>query len=316
MKYLYLLLLLLLIVSVIFNVYFVNQLLSKSTTSVIPVSLQYSLLSPRAQTQQINEIILNFTPLRSILREYVNSKTFPIHLYFEYLPSGASIGINDSIDSPTASLIKIPTIMAIFKKIERNELFLGKMLTTTEKHIDKSYGDFWKNGAGTTITLREAIEKTIIESDNTTHNLLYNLLSVDERKEVFEQLDIQLESNSEGDYFYVTPKSYTSVLKSLYFSTFLKKENSQLILELMTKIQDNTKIPAGLPEPIPIAHKIGVNESKQGDFYYNDCGIIYLPKRPYSLCIMIQTEETQAIEAMKEISSFIYKFMTSKTTGF
>ena len=52
------------------------------------------LLSPRIFVQNPNDIIINFTDLREELRSVVSEeKSFHAGVYFEYLPTGVSIGI-------------------------------------------------------------------------------------------------------------------------------------------------------------------------------------------------------------------------------
>lgn len=273
------------------------------------VQTMYPFLSPRLALSDRNDIFLNFSSLRQGLRAYISAQEKPIYLYFEYLPSGTSIGINEQQEIPSASLIKIPTVMAVYEKIDKKELSLDQVLTVQQQNLDPDFGTFWKEGVGATITLKDAIEKTIVDSDNTTHNLIYNLIKPEDRLDVFNQLDIAITKEGQIDKPLVTAKSYSSILKSLYYSTYLSFESSNAILETMTRITDNSKLPAGIDTGVKVAHKIGVYERVPGDYFYNDCGIVYPEKRKYVLCIMVNSSEEEAKIHMKELSRMVYAFI-------
>lgn len=80
----------------------------------------------------------------------------------------------------------------------------------------------------------------------------------------------------------------------------------------MTQTTDKSKLAAALPNNVAIAHKIGVNENNSQLKFYHDCGIIYLTKRPYALCVMTQeNNEDTASNIIKTISKFVYDYMST-----
>ena len=93
----------------------------------------YPFLSKRIFVDK-NDILINFIPLRQALREYVGKQGGEIGVYFEYLPSGSSIGINDTKEIRLASLSKVPTVMEIYKEITRNALREDQLLTVEKIH--------------------------------------------------------------------------------------------------------------------------------------------------------------------------------------
>jgi hypothetical protein len=88
-------------------------------------------------------------------------------------------------------------------------------------------------------------------------------------------------------------------------------------LEVLTRTIFTDKLPAGVPPEIKVAHKIGVFRplgSKSSDQIFSDCGIVYVPNRPYALCMMVQGDEEHAREYMKFISKMVYGFMAKINT--
>lgn len=304
----------LLLLSIAANSFFAYQFFTAAKSSVtekqadLVDSEQFPYLSKRIFTESPNDIIVNFIPLRLTLKEYVEKQEGKVGVYFEYLPSGTSIGVNDRGEVKLASLSKVPLVMSIYKKIERGKMSKADTLTIKKEHLDQKFGTLWKRGEGTKLSVEELIQLTLVESDNTAYNALFDTLTLQEVNEVYDGLDIQLVEN-EG-YLLVSPKSYSSIFRSLYLSSFLSKENSNLILQILTKTPFNDEIAAGVPSNIQVAHKIGVFETLDAiEDVFIDCGIIYVPNRPYILCVFVQDTNQQAQKHMSYISKMIYGYI-------
>src|SRR3989304_5590602 len=188
----------------------------------------YPYLSKRIFVEAQNDILINFTPLREAMNEHVPKMDVLVGVYFEYLPSGSSIGVNEKMQVKIASLIKIPIVMAVYKEIEKGSLSKDSVLTVTKERLDPTYGSLWKKGEGTQIKVWEAINLALIESDNTATNVLISILPEDALERVYNWLDVP--KNKEGDSPILSPKNYTSILRSLYLSSYLTEASSNEIL--------------------------------------------------------------------------------------
>lgn len=271
---------------------------------------QLPYLSKRLAIESPNEIIINFIPLRTSLREYIKQSNIHVGVYFEYLPSGVSIGINDTEEFIQASLIKLPVAMAIFKHIEQGKMNLDDTLVLKPEHIDSYFGDLYKRGAGGTVTVQEALEAMLTQSDNTAVFVLNAQLPEEAMGDVFSYLDIPLNVDPDNKRPLVTAKNYSSILRSLYLSSYLTPEHSNLILELLTKSPFNEKIAGGIPLHIPISHKMGAYSVNDNKTTFSDCGIIYYPKKPYMLCVMAHDDEDDANKHISTISKMIYTYIS------
>ena len=312
-------LIILLGLSIVANIAFSGFILSSAKPAVKSTPSEanaYPYLSKRLFAESQNDFIINFTNLRNKLTSYAaehrlhNDKT-RFSLYFEYLPSGISIGVNEKDPYIAASLLKVPIIMGVYKYIETGKLSENTELTLKESDLDPQYGNLWKRGVGAKLSVREAIQLTLAESDNTAKSVLFNNVPLETLTDVFEYLDIPNEVI--GNAPVVTTKNYSSILRSLYLSTYLSMENSHKLLEKLTESNFSDKIAAGIPKSIPVAHKIGVHDTQNPEgSIYTDCGIVYIPKRPYILCIMMRNSENDVQTHMKAISGMIYDFVSSK----
>lgn len=277
----------------------------------------FPMLSKRIFTQNPNDVIINFTGLRGELRSLITERSdMRVGLYFEYLPSGVSIGINDTQPFISASLLKTPFIMGLLRHIERGFLQEEAVLTLKEADLDSSYGTLWKEGAGYRLTVEEAIRRALTESDNTAVRALDSLMPEDMVVEVYGALDIPIEKD--GNFVTTTPKNYASVFRCLYLSCFLSYEGSQRMLALLTQTQFHDGIPEGIPEGIPFAHKIGIFDPPEGDRVLRlDCGIAYLPSRPYLLCVFVEGERSRLREIYAftaDISGRVYRYVAKMNT--
>ncbi|MES3006032.1 MAG: serine hydrolase [Patescibacteria group bacterium] len=278
---------------------------------------RYPYLSKRIFAINPNDVIVNFIPLREALKDYVEKQDGKVGVYFEYLPSGTSIGINDKEEIKLASLSKVPIAMSILKKIERGQMSLDDMLVIEKKHLNQKFGNLWKKGEGTSISINELIRYALVESDNTAYDLLFDQLTGKEINEVYEGLDIPIGTEEEEDlYPIVSPKNYSSIFRSLYLSSFLRAEDSNYILKLLTQSKFNDKLRAGVPEEILISHKIGVfTRIDNSRNVFIDCGIIYVPERPYIICAFVQDTDEQAQKHISHISKIIYGYIAKVKGG-
>jgi hypothetical protein len=59
-----------------------------------------------------------------------------------------------------------------------------------------------------------------------------------------------------------------------------------------------------------VSHKIGV-ASFLGEPSSSDCGIFYIPRRPYFLCVMVHGDRVKALEHIGDLSKMTYDFVTT-----
>ncbi len=299
-------------ISVFLNIILFLFVFSKTTSEPVeyePPATTYSFLSPRIFIENRNDIILNFVDLRKQLREY-GAKHPGLGIYFEYLPSGISAGVNEKQNYFLASLLKTPMVMAVYKQIENKEWSKSDVLTIQPQDLDPFFGDLYKKGAGTRLTLEEAIGLALVQSDNTAKSALFAHLPDKALDEVFDYLDIPKELD--GVLPVVTPKNYSSILRSLYLSSYLDKSSSNEILTYLTQTPFSDKLVAPIPKEVRVAHKIGVyDEGNPEKSVYTDCGIVYVPKRPYILCLMDRDIEKNATTHMIDVSKMVYTYVSS-----
>lgn len=270
---------------------------------------QYPLLSKRTLLDYLADLLMNFQNLRSSLRSKVNSYNNEFGLYFEYLPTGVSINVNGNSEIYAASLFKVPVIMAYYYGKERTHATGDQIIEVQKDQLDSQFGDLWKKGAGTKLKASEAVHLALSRSDNTAIKALVPYVKDEDFNAVYNGLDLDLTASKEGAL--ITPKNYSSILKSLFFASILNRNDSEELLDIMSRSPFNDKLVAGIPPSVKVAHKIGDfrdGESKEG---YRDCGIVYIPRRPYILCMYSTSSEVVARERMKDLSKMVYDYVAN-----
>lgn len=291
------------------NLYFlIRQSTGKKIREYKPpvaASQPLTLISPLKQTE-VSESpeILHYVYLRPKLEEAIGKVegVEDVGIFLQDSRSGAWLGMNEKTGFVPASLLKVPVMMAILKKFERGEIKMTDEVELLPGDLESTFGDLYKSGAGTKLTIWDLIKKMILDSDNTAKNALRRKLTDEELNAIFAHVGIPNPyHNSNTDDQIITPRDYTRIFKSLYFSTFLPPELSQKALDLTTDTEEESLISAGVPPQIQVAHKFG--ERADG---VSDCGIVYHPGSPYFLCIMVKTKRIEGKTLIGNLSKIIY----------
>ncbi len=279
---------------------------SSQKNKTIQIQRKYNLLSKRVLIENPNDVLLDFRPLSKNIDDYLNKHDAQgkVNLYFEYLPTGSSIGLNEDEEVIGASLLKLPVVIKVYKLAEEGKVDLDQQVALKQEWLNDGFGTLYKKGVGHKLTIREAVQYALEDSDNTAAKLLFDILEKEEGANNVHLLDF-VDAN-----FAVAPtktvligsQSYSSILKCLYFSCYLNKEDSQQILQYLTQSTAKNRLEKHLPVGVKVAHKIGSYE----DEIQSDCGVVYLDRRNYLLCVMVRGSDVEASEHIASISKIVY----------
>ncbi len=302
-------------IGVIFSVLF-------SRWQVDSVVNPYPLLNHSALFVKEYDPLVRFQPLRQqLISTYSEHPDFYVGLYFEYLPTGSNIVVNNDRAMWPASLIKIPVAMAVMKKIEKGDWSLSNELVILDEDKDDSFGDLYKMPSGSTMTIEALLRSVLVDSDNTAHFVLLRNLDSSELEDVFRHLGLDeiletLKSSPDADSVdnRMTAKTYSVFFRSLFNATYLSPENSEKFLTfLLESGQEYVRL--GLPADVTFAHKTGVRESEG---VWTDSGIVYVNRRPYLMTVMLERKDpthnpsdTEVQELFSNISKEVYDYVSA-----
>lgn len=277
-------------------------------------------LNPATSFIEKEDLIVNFQELRELLQsKYETRNDYMISIYFEYLLTGSNISTNKDEKIWPASLIKIPVAMAVMKKIQDGTWKLNNELVIMDEDKDSEYGDLYKKPTGTTLTIRELLELSLVDSDNTAHFVLLRNLDGSELEDVYVHLglddiieSLKKRANDNTNDNRMTAKRYAVFFRSLYNATYLDKEHSQLFLSMLEHAPRDL-IGQGLPKDIPFVHKTGI---RVDEAVRADSGIVYAGSRPYLLTVMMEKKDKKTFDEeevetiFKEIGEETYRYVT------
>lgn len=274
-------------------------------------TVRYPLLARRIQIDNPNDVSLKYTDLRQKLQTYINNQDAEsknISLYFEYLPTGVAININEKNESIAASLMKLPVVMNLYRASENGQIDLDKKVVLKKEWLNDEYGTLYQKGEGYELSIREAARLTLKDSDNTALLLIWDQLEgvqINPENDSMNYLDVEYGLVEDGR-AQISARSYSSILKCLYLSCFNNNNDSQEMLEYLTKSTFNNRLTKYTPDSLKIAHKIGTYNVR----YQSDCGIFYVPQKNYVLCVMVTGEDPGASQIIADISQSVYLFIT------
>ncbi len=285
-----------------------------SSESIDQFREKYPLIDVSRHLISQDHFISTLQPLRESLNSVVerNGKGV-ISIYFEYLNTGANISINEDLRMFPASLVKVPLAMAVMKKVERGDWLMHNELVLMKEDRDYAWGDVHKRPIGTRISIDDLLHEMLVSSDNTAFRMLYRNLSFDELQDVLVAVGLEELFNEDGK---ITVKEYTRLFRALYTSSYLNRENSQKIIDILTKTSYDEYLGQGVPDNVLFAHKIGENDEAE---VILDTGIVYIENRPYLISVAIDYGTTNigrdgALEILKEVSKMSYDYILNYDT--
>jgi beta-lactamase class A len=110
------------------------------------------------------------------------------------LTSGASIGHRQGDVMPTASLIKVPVLVALYRAVDEGRASLTNSIRYREEHRCLGSGVLSRMTPGVEMTVRDAAVLMIIISDNSATNMVIDLVGLDQVNETM--LDLGLEQTA------------------------------------------------------------------------------------------------------------------------
>lgn len=244
-------------------------------------------------------------------------------VYYRDLDSGSWVGINEDDHYSPASLLKVPTMIALLKFAEQDPGFLKK-----EIWYDGSFDDNRAESikplkaieSGKAYTEEDLIARMVGYSDNNATRLLDQNINTSFQGQVYSDLGIDTPS-LQGPIDFMSVKNYSYFFRILYNASYLNREMSEKALAFLSLPDFPQGIAAGLPQGVVAAQKFGErvvyskNNPNPVTKELHDCGIVYYPEHPYLLCIMTEGNDLDKLAGfIKVVSSTVYREVEKRTT--
>jgi beta-lactamase class A len=232
-----------------------------------------------------------------------------IAVYFRDMNNGPWAGIRESDPFAPASLLKVPLMMALLKMAETDSALLEKRVFVDRVDDVLAQTPHFQSSrrveAGREYSVDELIRLLIVYSDNNALKILLNQVNRASLEKVYGELQVPTPFSSHLKDF-ISVRQYASFFRILFNATYLNREMSEKALRLLAETEFNLGISAGLPPGVAAAHKYG--ERYEGPLkQLHDCGIVYVPGRPYLLAVMTRGDNFEELaNVIADISRFIH----------
>lgn len=226
--------------------------------------------------------LIEGTELTALENQLKNLATmFPsVHpsIYVWDFQTGDYADINADEIFPTASIIKLPVLVELFRSIEKGQLSLDEKMPLTEYYRTEGSGSLQFKAENSEYTIDNLARVMITESDNSATNMLMARLgSMTDINSALRQWGLKhtyvqtwlpdLEGTNHS-----TARDMAQILYNIDNPKFLTSESREKIFDYMGHVHNNRLIPAGLPQDAEFLHKTGDIGTMLGD-----AGIVYAP---------------------------------------
>lgn len=216
---------------------------------------------------------------------------------------------------PTASIIKIPVLIQLFKSIEAGSIKLDDKIKMTDYYKSEGSGSLQFKGVNAIYSVDDLARVMITESDNSATNMLMdatggmNAMNSSLRKWGMKSTRVNDWLPDLAGTNVSTVREMATMLYNIDNPNFLSLKSREKMVDYMSHVHNNRLIQAGLAPGALFIHKTGDIGKMLGD-----AGIVYTPNGKKYIVVMFVNRPYNSPEGKDFIvsaSSLIYNYMTS-----
>jgi beta-lactamase class A len=229
------------------------------------------------------------------------------------LTSGRTFGHNADAVFPTASSIKIPIMIQVFRDERGGKFSFDDKATLGPKdNAGGSGGPLQKvlDKGPVTMTIRELLEDMIQYSDNSATNKLIDLVGIDRVNALIKELGLQqtrlrrkmmdIAAAKRGDENVSTPNEMARIVRAIYDNKAADPHSCQEMLAIMKKV--DAYIRPAIPASIEVASKPG-----DLDGVRTETGLVFLPGRPFIVSVM-STYLNDRVNPVGQVTGIVFDY--------
>lgn len=229
--------------------------------------------------------------------------------------SGKHADIKSSDVYPTASIIKIPVLIQLFRSVEAGVIKLEDRIAMTDYYKSEGSGSLQFKGTNAVYTVDDLARVMITESDNSATNMLLdatggmNAMNQSLRKWGMRETRVNDWLPDLSGTNVTTAKEMAAMLYNIDNPNFFSLNSREKMIDYMSHVHNNRLIQAGLPSDAIFIHKTGDIGKMLGD-----AGIVYTPNGKKYIVVMLVNRPYNSPEGKDFIvtaSSLIYNYMVN-----
>ena len=225
--------------------------------------------------------------MKNMILDKLSNVKGKVGFYSKNLVTGEVISFNENETFLAASIIKLPILAAVFREAYMGNVDLSEIITVKNSDKVPSCGALNLFTNEPSVDIRTLCNLMIALSDNTATNVLIKYFTIEKLNRDFREIGLEktiirrllfdMEASLQGKENVFTPKEMGLLLEQIYKKTFVSKNVSKEMEDILLEQQINHKIPGRLPY-MQIAHKTG-----EDDGITHDVGIVYASE-PFVVC--------------------------------
>jgi beta-lactamase class A len=198
-----------------------------------------------------------------------------------------------------ASLYKLGVLLEAERRIDAGTLTPSDLITVTA--ADQAEGGSF-TAAGSLLSIDEALERTIVLSDNAAALALIRRLGISSIQATLDRERIHLQFTTDGAI--TTARGIATFFGELVRGSLVSREASARMLARLSRQRAVDRLPAALPAGAVVAHKTG-----NLGFVTHDAGIVNGPGGAPVVLVVLTWDcaEQQGIDLIKEIARLAYQ---------
>jgi beta-lactamase class A len=230
-----------------------------------------------------------------------------------HVPTGRRFEREAARSFPSASVIKVPILAALYREEAAGRLSWQEVISLTEAAKVPGSGVLRELHAGLPFTLEDLARLMIVVSDNTATNLLIDRIGTTAVNDLLAGLGYQttrlgrrmydFEARDRGLENRCAAGEMTAMLVQLEQGTLVSTAPSEAMLEIMKRQGYVHKLPRLLPPDTTVANKTGEITGVS-----HDVGIIYAPTGPIALSVLTEgaRDRVVAADTISRIARAVY----------
>lgn len=241
-----------------------------------------------------------------------------VSVFIRDLNTSRFAGYKDSETYYMASLLKTPLVIGGFKLAEVEPKILEQTVEyngTPNLYDNQIIKTSEVLSLGQSYTIKDLMRRSVVYSDNTAAQILYDYFPDEFLTKIMEALGISITRPNGEVENYITARTYANMFRLLYNASYLTKEYSNETLNLLTQTEFKEAATSKLPKDVKVAHKFGertlvYDDGRVAIKQFHECGIVYAKDGddPYIFCILTEGNDYEDLKrVIADISLKIYE---------
>lgn len=257
-----------------------------------------------------------------------------VGLSFHDLESDIFVEINERRVMHAASLMKVPVMVEVFRRIDRGELSPDQKITVKNSFVSIADGSLFSlrpeddsdpefySSVGQDVPLKELMARMITVSSNLATNILVDIVKPEAVMKTILELGAEnmkvrrgvedTKAFERGLNNLTDARDMRLILEAIVEGRAASPSSCAAMIEILKAQRFREGIPAGLPSAIEVGNKTGVITR-----IAHDAAIIFPPRRkPYVLVILTRglEKEEDAQQLIASLSRVLYERLIMPTT--